>query len=178
MIKSDILKNSGLLNESDDLLYESLTEAELEVIEEGLRVFKKSKQLLRYADKLEKTMMRRSDRGKPEHARVLKGMIQNIRNLAKKYDLVEQDFAKKKISRAEAKAKLKTLKIENQGILAKLKSAQVKKALKIFGIVALGASIGGLIASAGSTIMSMLGVETIKSASSFYPVASMGRSFI
>jgi hypothetical protein len=168
MLKNEILKNAGMINEEDTyLFFESLSNEDLQVIEEGLRVFKKSKQLRRYADKLERSMARKADRGKAESAKVLKDLISRIRSLADKFDKIEQSFARKEITRAEAKSKIKELKLENQELMNKLKSFNVKRALKIFGISAVGAALVPVLVSLGNALINMTAVKSIITGSDF-----------
>jgi hypothetical protein len=176
MLREQILKHSGVLNE-DDLspLYENISEEDFEVLEEGLKFFKKSKQLRKYADKIERVMARKTDKGKEEYGRVLRDLVSRIKKLADKFDVIEQAFAKKEINRADARAKLKKLKVENQEILGKLKNDQIKKALKVFGILAIGAGIYAFLGPAGfgKQIVDMLSTTKLTTASSFAPVGGV-----
>jgi len=170
MLKEEILIKSGMLKNGDLYqLYESISKSDLEVLEEGLKFFKKSKQLYRFADKIERTMARATDKGNLEKGHVLRELVKDLRNLAKKYDSVEQDFAKKEISRADAKNKLNSLKIENQNLLDKLKKNNVKNIFKKIGLGALIFSVIALLGAGGKSLVDMLSITTLKTASDFYP---------
>jgi len=139
-----------------------------EVITEGLKIFKKSNQLNKFADKIERKMLRAGDRGKDAKFSYLKTLSKDLRDLSKKFGDIERGFAEKKMNRAQAGQKIKALKNSNQSLLIKLKSQQAKDAFKIIGLSAVGIAAIALLGHFGETITKFLFPAKTTSASSFY----------
>jgi hypothetical protein len=188
-LKNEILSKSGLIDEAsrignyfecklcgknfktkkslDDHRHMCKGVIEEEVLEEGLRIFKKSKQLRGYADKIEKKLIKASGKGNEEAVNILKDLSKKIKSLANKFESVEQSFARKEIIRSAAKNKLKILASENGELIAKLKNFRTKKALKIIGLSALGISLSPFLVAVGKYLVS-LGISTSGGAASSF----------
>ena len=166
-IKNEILFDSGI-KKRKEYVQENAELTEDKIINEGLIVFKKSNQLNKFANKIEKRMIRAGDKGKEIKFNYLKSLNKDLRNLATKFNEIEQSFSQKKLTRQQASQKIKSLKNDNQSLLNKLKSQQAKDAFKAIGAVALGTAAIALLGHFGESILNLISTTKTTSASSFY----------
>lgn len=138
-------KNVNLqeLNESYDEYM--LTE---EYLVEGLKIFKKSKRLYKFANKIDKKLIKLNDNPKKaEEVKAALKLSKQVKKLADEFKVVEDAFRDKELDKATAKSKIKNLKIHHEVLLKHVKSKQTKALL---GKIGLGLLAGGLIAALGS----------------------------
>lgn len=126
------------LNESYDEYL--LTE---EYLVEGLKVFKKSSKLYKFANKMDRELIKLKDKGKADDVTSVTKLSKDVKALADEYKAVEDAFANKDLDKKTAKAKLKTLAKHNDQVLTTVKSKQMKSAMKKVG---LGLTVGALAA--------------------------------
>lgn len=118
-----------------------------EYLIEGLKVFKKSKKLYKYANKIDKKIINLRDKGKTEDVRVAEKLSKDVKKLADNFKAVEDAFKEKELDKSTAKNKLKSLQKEHEVLLSYVKKEGTKSALKKIGLAGLA---GGLIAALGS----------------------------
>jgi len=118
-----------------------------EYLTEGLKVFKKSKKLYKFANKIDKKLINLRDKRKEEDVKVAEKLSKDVKNLADKFKTVEDAFKDKDLDKETAKNKLKSLKKEHEVLLSYVKKERTKSALKKIGIVGI---LGGLVAALGS----------------------------
>lgn len=114
-----------------------------EYLVEGLKIFKKSTKLYKFANKIDKKVIKLRDKNKSEDVQVAQKLSKEVKKLADEYKAVEDAFASKELDRNTAKTKLTSLKKHNDTLLTKIKSDQTKSAMKKIG---LGLLVGGLAA--------------------------------
>lgn len=111
-------------------------------LEEGLKVFKKSKKLSKYADRIDKAIGKAETKRKvsPSEVTRLKALSKDISKLSDEFKVIEDDFAKGSVSKKVSKEKLKRVKRTNERLLNLMKKDATKETFKKIGIgaVALG----------------------------------------
>lgn len=133
------------LNEMNNS-YDEYTLTEEYYLEEGLKIFKKSKKLFKYADRIQKAVAKAETKKKVSPAEVsrLKALATDITKLADEFQVIEDDFAKGNVDRKVSKGKIKRVEMKNAALLAKLKKDEMKQTFKKIGMSAL---IVGLLAT-------------------------------
>jgi len=125
-----------------------------EYLQEGLKYFKKSKRLYKFADKIDnkiaKEKMKLEKKGKDVNLDTIEKTSKEIRKLADSYKVVEDAFASKEIDRSTAKQKINDLKIKYGAVLQYIRKENVKKAFKFLGIGALLIGLGAFLTSSGA----------------------------
>jgi len=118
-----------------------------EVIDEGLKYFKKSKKLEKHINSIKtKLNTERANGISEEQKRVLTTLITHVSKLKTKFEKIENDYLNKVIDKKTAKEKSKKLVNDNKKLFNDLNSPIVKKALAAIGLSAgLGVVIAGLI---------------------------------
>lgn len=149
------------LNESYDEYM--LTE---EYLVEGLKIFKKSKRLYKFANKIDKKLIKLNDKtNKTEEIKAAQKMSKQLKKLADEFKVVEDAFRDKELDKQTAKTKIKNLKTHHEILLKYVKSKQTKALL---GKIGLGLLAGGLIAALGSVAVPSGLVQSV--------VANVGKS--
>jgi hypothetical protein len=118
-----------------------------EYLIEGLKIFKESKKLYNFAEKINKKAEKGTD---PEAVKTAKKLADDIVKLADQYKVVEDAFANKELDRATATNKLKELKTKNESLSNYIKDARTKSLLTKLG---LGVVVGGLGVLLGSILV-------------------------
>jgi len=128
------------LNES----YDEYVLTEEYYLEEGLKFFKKSKRLKKYANKINKKIAKKEGKKRisPAQLNTLKTLSKNLTDLSDKYAVIENDFASGNTDKKISKTKLKEVDRANKKILAKLKSKEVAGTFKAIGLGALVIGLG------------------------------------
>jgi len=123
--------------------YDEYAQTEEFYIEEGLKAFKKSKKLYKYADKIEKKLAKaeKSKRVSPAEVSKLKGLAKDIMKLADEFKVIEDDYASGKVEKSLSKEKLKRVKRTNERLLTLMKKDETKSIMKKIGLGALTAGI-------------------------------------
>ena len=138
--------------------YDEYTLTDEFYLEEGLKAFKKSKRLYKYATKLEKALVKAETkkRASPSEISSLKALSKDVMKLADEYKVIEDEFAVGGIKKVVSKGKLKRVGLKNSNIIKKMKKAETKSAFKKIGLAAL--SVGLLAALWGAGAASGLGI--------------------
>ncbi len=137
------------LNES----YDEYVLTEEYYLQEGLRFFKKSKRLKKYANKINKKIAKKEGKRKvsPAQLNTLKTLSKNLTKLSDEYAVIEKDFASGDVNKKMSKEKLKSVDRNNKAILAKLKSKEVGGIFKAVGLGALVVGLGAVLFQIGMT---------------------------
>jgi len=137
-------------------LKEFIEENENEQLDEGLRFFKKSDKLKKYADKIEEKLISAQSAGKidADKASQVKEVISDARIAAKEFQRLEDKFKNKEIDRSKAKDELKKLKEKHSGLIKKVKKESLQKVMKIIGAAGLLAGMLGVAQALGAPIIS------------------------
>jgi len=124
---------------------------ENEEINEELVLFKKSKKLSGYADKIEGKLTKfiKTKNIEPDKAKLLQNFVDKIRNASLEFETIEKDYKNKKLSHKEAKSKIADLKKKYSSLMKDLKKENLGKAFKVLGLTAILAAIAGTIALFG-----------------------------
>jgi len=144
--------------------YDEYTQTEEFYLEEGLKAFKKSKKLYRYADKIDKRLAKAEMRKKVSPAEVskLKALSKDIMKLADEFKVIEDDFATGKVEKKLSKEKIKRIKRTNERLISLMKKDEIKS---IFKKIGLGTLITGMLAALWAT-GAMSGLGVVKTAAS------------
>ncbi len=118
-----------------------------EYLVEGLKVFKKSKKLYNFANKIDKKIIKLKDKSKSEDLKIAEKLSKDVKKLADNFKAVEDAFRDKELDKSTAKQKLKSLQKEHEVLLSYVKKEGTKSALKKIGLAGL---VGGLVAALGS----------------------------
>ncbi len=127
-------------------------------LKEGLKAFKKSKRLYKYAGKLEKALIKAESKKRisPMEISSLKALNKDVMKLADEYKVIEDEYAVGGVKKVVSKAKLKRIDMKNSNLIKKMKKAETKSAFKKIGLAAL--SVGLLAALWGTGSITGLGV--------------------
>ena len=145
------------LNES----YDEYIQTEEYYLEEGLRIFKKSKKLYKYAKRIDKKIAKAETKKRvsPSEVSRLKLLSKNILKLADEFKVIEDDFASGKTDRKLSKEKLKRVKRVNEKLISDMKKSETKL---IFKKIGLGALTAGILAALWATgAMTGIGVARV-----------------
>lgn len=118
-----------------------------EYLIEGLKVFKKSTKLYKFANKIDKKIIKLRDKNKGEDVGIAEKLSKDIKRLADEFKAVEDAFKNKELDKSVAKNKIKSLQKQHAVLLSYVKKEATKSALKKIGLVGLA---GGLVAALGS----------------------------
>jgi len=118
-----------------------------EYLIEGLKIFKKSKKLYNFANKIDKKLIKLVDKNKGEEIKVAQKLSKDVKKLADEFKVIEDAFADKELDKKSAKSKLKTLQMHHQILLKHVSSKQTKSLL---GKIGLGVLAVGLVAVLGN----------------------------
>lgn len=110
-------------------------------INEGLKFFKKSDRLIKYADKIDEKNKKKNNDPK------LSDLVSKMRELSKEYSEVEQRFANKEVTRGRAKELIEKVNKENEELYKTFKTEETKSLLKTIGLAASISAIMGILAS-------------------------------
>ncbi len=137
------------LNES----YDEYVLTEEYYLQEGLKFFKKSKRLKKYANKINKKVAKKEGKKRisPAQLNTLKTLSKNLTKLSDEYAVIEKDFASGNVNKKISKEKLKSADRNNKAILAKLKSKEVAGVFKAIGLGALVVGLGVVLFQVGMT---------------------------
>lgn len=136
-LKEEILKNSGLYSIQNDDVY----------ITEGIRFFKHSKRLRKFANKILSRMGKtKGIRLGVERKKELAELVKKIDSLATDFQKIENEFSmaranKDKAMKIAAKLKHKDLKTKHAEILKMMRKENVKTGLKIIGGIGLAVGV-------------------------------------
>ena len=133
--------------------YDEYIQTEEYCLEEGLKVFKKSKRLYKFADKIDKKLakLEKKTNVSPSEVSKLKKISSDLVRLADEYKVIEDAFATKQASKKVSKEKIKSLNRKNEKLLSDMKSAETKSIMKKIGL-------GSLIVVAAA-VLTQLGLD-------------------
>lgn len=139
------------LNEFNEA-YEEHTLTEEYYLEEGLKFFKKSGRLYKYADRVNNKLINAEKRGKVSETELkeLKKLTKELVALADEYKVIEDDFAKDNTKKDVAKTKIKRVNLKNERLVAKLKKDETKNIFKKIGLGALVLGVSALLVQLGA----------------------------
>ena len=141
--------------------YNEYTKTDEYYLEEGLKAFKKSKKLYKYAERIERKLAKaeKSKRVSPSEVSKLKALSKDIMKLADEFKVIEDDFASGKVEKTLSKEKLKRVKRTNERLLTLMKKDETKNIMKKIGLGTLTAGILAALWAMGA--MSGIGVVRI-----------------
>jgi len=151
--------------------YDEYTLTEEYYIEEGLKFFKKSKRLYKYAERINNKLIKaeKSSPASSTEINGLKGLAKDIIRLADEYKVIEDNYSKKTTNKKVSKEKIKKINYENSQLIAKLKKDETKRLFKKIGLGAISLGLGAVLAQLGLTpaIAGALSKSTTTVGSSF-----------
>jgi hypothetical protein len=121
-------------------------------LEEGLKFFKKSSRLYKYAERVNDKLIKAEKKGKISKTEIgtLKKLSKDIISLADEYKVIEDDFVKGNTKKEVAKSKVKSVNLKNETLVSKLKKDEVKGIFKKVGLGALVIGISALLVQLGA----------------------------
>ena len=123
--------------------YNEYTNTEEYYLEEGLKIFKKSKKLYKYADRIDKKLAKAETKKKasPSEISKLKALSKDIMKLADEFKVIEDDYSSGKVEKGISKEKIKRIKRTNERLITLMKKDETKKIFKKIGLGILSAGI-------------------------------------
>jgi uncharacterized membrane protein YgaE (UPF0421/DUF939 family) len=121
--------------------YDEYTLSE-EYLNEGLRIFKKSKALRKLAKKMDQ-QIKATKKGVSTTG--ITKLSKDVNLLANKFEKIEQDFAGKKLNKKEAKAKIEDVKKTSVKILKDLRSQKNADLFKTMGMFYISSRIARIV---------------------------------
>jgi len=111
-----------------------------ERLDEGLKFFKESKKLKKYANKIEAKLLSKQIKGKitSDEASFLKGLVNQINRASNDFEKLEAKYKVKELKKADAKVEHAKLAKKYGGILKDISNQKTKK---LFIALGLGAAI-------------------------------------
>ena len=133
--------------------YEEYKQTEDYYLEEGLKFFKKSNKLYKYADKILDKLVKAESKKNVSATEVstLKALNKKVIKLADEFKVIEDNFSSGKMKKEVSKQKLKQLTQKKNNIIKDMKSDKTKSILKKVGL--------GAVAVATLVTLGALGME-------------------
>ena len=119
-----------------------------EQLDEGLKFFKESKKLTKYADKIEAKLLAKHRKSKlsADEYSMMKTLLKEIRKASDDFERLEKKYKVKDLSKQDAKLEHAKYKKKYGGMLKDIKSDKVKKLFVTLGIsAAIAAGVTGVI---------------------------------
>ena len=160
------------LNEFNEA-YDEYTLTEEYYLEEGLKFFKKSKRLYKYAERINKKLIKAEKKSPASSTETtqLKNLAKDIVRLADEYKVIEDDFSKGSTDKKVSKGKIKRINLKNEQLVAKLKKDETKQLFKKVGLGAVVIGLGAVLIQLGLSpqMAGIITKTTSVTASSFSP---------
>lgn len=128
------------MNES----YDAYTQTD-EYLEEGLKFFKQSKAIRKFSKTLDLKIKGLKNKNNPPSTKYLEDISKDLKNLADKFEDIEEDFKDKQITKREAKSKIATLRLNSERLLKKMKSQKMEHDMKKLGMMYVSMRIAKLV---------------------------------
>lgn len=124
--------------------YDAYTQTD-EYLEEGLKFFKQSKAIRKFSKTLDLKIKGLKNKNNPPSTKYLEDISKDLKNLADKFEDIEEDFKDKQITKREAKSKIATLRLNSERLLKKMKSQKMEHDMKQLGMMYVSIRIGKLV---------------------------------
>jgi hypothetical protein len=130
---NDLLEEVKFGDDYEFIKIDETIDEDIEVLEEGLKVFKASQRLKKLADRLQRKDMKE-----------MMPIVERIRKAASEFERVEGKFQQGQITKAQARIRVDSIKRNYNDIMKMLRRKEMGTFLKVGGISAI---LGGVIAS-------------------------------
>ncbi len=154
--------------------YDEYNQTEEYYLEEGLKLFKKSKRLYTFSERIDKKITKAEKQKKvsPYEITKLKKLSSSLVKLADEYKVIEDEFAKGKSNRKISKEKVKRINRNNETLLNMMKKNETKQAFKAIGLGAIAVAITAILAQLGVNfnVISKVGGFFVKTTKTALPV--------